>query len=673
MEKYHVKVNMDDDFASMNGAFALVKVNGKSIKRIAASANGKIEFDLEFGQDYVVEFHKQFYATKKIDVFLRQVTPEMIDIGCRGNTWHVGMIQKVEGIDYSVLDKPVGKIFYEPDEKCFGWDADYSLRVMEQLEKLEEEMEAKKREYEKSLADADKSISKKEFDAAKGSVARAKELFPNDKKTEDIQNKLDKAMAAAKDEETAAAAAAEQAKKEEEEKRKKEEFDNHMDAGDKALKAGTLDQAIKHYQDAGTVDPSSTAVKTKIQVVEDTKAKRAAEEEAKKKEEEEKKRLEEEEAKKAAAAAATALAAKEADQKAKEEAAAAEQKAKEEAEAAEKLAKEEEAKKTAEAKEAEAKEKEASAAAALAAKKLADEEKAKEKEAAELASKNEKEAKEAAKEQEKEDKQKQEEEEAKKTAEASAAAKLAKEEEQKAKASAAEAEKKAKEEAKQKEEEQKAKAALAAAPKKTEPKKEEPKKEEVKEKPKEDPKPKEKKEEPKKKPVEKKKEPVKPKVEVKSPTVAAVSVKHQNEKKKAAMHGSAKKTSKSEDKQADIHAKLDQAAMKQNPKSTSIGEHHDWDMHEPGVSKAIAQEYPEGVTEEIYMKGNKEITERVVVKDGRGDIYWKVKHPWGGIYYFKNNTINISAVEFDLFTVLKDEDGNIIEPYHIDRVQDHDH
>ena len=689
MEKYHVKVNMDDNFESMDGAFALVKVNGKQVKRIAASSNGKLEFDLEFGQDYVVEFHKQFYATKKIDVFLRQVTSEMIDIGCRGNTWHVGMIQKVEGIDYSVLDNAVGKIFFEADEKCFGWDADYSLKVMEEVDRLEEEMEVKKKEMEKALSDAEKAASKGDFSSASASLIAAEKLFPHDKRITQLKEDVDKAAAAAKDAELAEAAAAEAEKKETEEKAKNEEYDKYMSAGDKALKAGEFDEAKTNYTAAGKVKPESTAVKTKLQVVEDTKAKRAAQQEAEKlaKEEESKK---EEATLAAAAAAKIAKEAKEAEELATAEAAKAAETAKEQADKeaalkqkeADKLAaaaeKEESEKKKAaeeaeaqkleaeaqkieeeakaaaallvqkqkenasaskaEAKAAEAKEKEAAELAKAEAEKLEVEKKEKEKEAEALSSQAEKDLKAAEKAKIEEDKIKAEEEKASKEASLKA------DEDAKQKAAAAlVAENKAKEEAKKvkKETNETVKAV----------KKEEKKQPETK---------------------------TPATVTVATPVTTSKktvtnSVKKENEKKKAAMHSTAKKTNKSEDKHADIHAKLDQAAMAQNPKSTSIHEHHDWDMNQPGMRVAIAKEYPEGVTEEIYMKGNKEITERVVVKDGKGDIYWKIKHPWGGVYYFKNTTTNISSVEFDLFTMIKDEDGNIIEPYHIDRVQDHDH
>ncbi|MDA9967951.1 hypothetical protein N9E62_02165, partial [Salibacteraceae bacterium] len=202
---------------------------------------------------------------------------------------------------------------------------------------------------------------------------------------------------------------------------------------------------------------------------------------------------------------------------------------------------------------------------------------------------------------------------------------------------------------------------------------------EKKEKIKEEPKKEEKKPEPKKEVVKKSvpKPPVKkPAVAVSKPkatagTAAAIAKKEEHAEKKKELHATAKKVTKPKDKHNDIHAKLDQAAAAQNPKTTSIHEHHDWNMNQPGVHEEIAKEYPIGVTEEVYMKGNKEILERVVVKDGMGSIYWRVKHPWGGVYYFKNANVSISSVEFDLFTTIKDDEGNVIEPYHIDRVNDH--
>ena len=58
---------------------------------------------------------------------------------------------------------------------------------------------------------------------------------------------------------------------------------------------------------------------------------------------------------------------------------------------------------------------------------------------------------------------------------------------------------------------------------------------------------------------------------------------------------------------------------------------------------------PEGLTEETYMDGQKKITKRIVIKEGRGDIYKKVLQPWGQAFYFKNN-LSITKFLFETET-----------------------
>ncbi len=52
--------------------------------------------------------------------------------------------------------------------------------------------------------------------------------------------------------------------------------------------------------------------------------------------------------------------------------------------------------------------------------------------------------------------------------------------------------------------------------------------------------------------------------------------------------------------------------------------------------KELAQKFPNGVTETVTTEGNKVITQRVIVKEGKGDEFRKVEHSWGGIFFFKN-------------------------------------
>ncbi|MBK9196806.1 MAG: hypothetical protein IPO17_17865 [Flavobacteriales bacterium] len=49
----------------------------------------------------------------------------------------------------------------------------------------------------------------------------------------------------------------------------------------------------------------------------------------------------------------------------------------------------------------------------------------------------------------------------------------------------------------------------------------------------------------------------------------------------------------------------------------------------------LAQEYPQGVTEESYTEGNKVVIRRIVVQGNKADVYSKVIAKWG-TNYFKN-------------------------------------
>jgi len=59
---------------------------------------------------------------------------------------------------------------------------------------------------------------------------------------------------------------------------------------------------------------------------------------------------------------------------------------------------------------------------------------------------------------------------------------------------------------------------------------------------------------------------------------------------------------------------------------------------EKELQAELGAAYPDGITEKILMEGKKEVTQRIVVKNRSGNDYRRVKHPWGGVFYFKNNT-----------------------------------
>ena len=56
-------------------------------------------------------------------------------------------------------------------------------------------------------------------------------------------------------------------------------------------------------------------------------------------------------------------------------------------------------------------------------------------------------------------------------------------------------------------------------------------------------------------------------------------------------------------------------------------------MNDP---KELAKNYPEGITEEKYVEGNRVITRSIIVENGIGRSLLKLDYPWGGKFYYRN-------------------------------------
>jgi len=63
----------------------------------------------------------------------------------------------------------------------------------------------------------------------------------------------------------------------------------------------------------------------------------------------------------------------------------------------------------------------------------------------------------------------------------------------------------------------------------------------------------------------------------------------------------------------------------------------------------LVNKYPEGVTEEVIIEGNKKIIRRIVVYKGSADEYKKIIYPWG-VYYKKNGDTDLTEHIFEIET-----------------------
>ncbi|MCB0480352.1 MAG: hypothetical protein KDC83_02925 [Flavobacteriales bacterium] len=106
--------------------------------------------------------------------------------------------------------------------------------------------------------------------------------------------------------------------------------------------------------------------------------------------------------------------------------------------------------------------------------------------------------------------------------------------------------------------------------------------------------------------------------------------------------------SASKERAIELEKLMVESAAATNSEKSDDNELDKMDKKSDAFVTALAKKYPEGITEEKFKEGNKEITKRYKVENGRGTEYMVVRHSWGGVFYFKNGepiTQNIYELE----------------------------
>jgi len=190
----------------------LFKVKGnQKISSTPTGPNGRFKFQFEPNQEYLVKVCKQGYVCKIISVSTMNVVLNGEVISNYKFDATIELFEEIKGVDYSILDKPIGQIFYNESLKVFEWTADPFTRS--KIEELEEEVQKKQKEAKEKKQKEEDEKRKAEEDARKKVEEQAKN-----------RRKADEQAARLKDEE------ARRKLKEEEEARKKQAADSKSKA-----------------------------------------------------------------------------------------------------------------------------------------------------------------------------------------------------------------------------------------------------------------------------------------------------------------------------------------------------------------------------------------------------------------------------------------------------------
>lgn len=128
----------------LNKALITVYSGGEEFYSERTGEDGEFDFHLPYGKDYVIEFTKLQHYPKTINIFSEGVKQRLVSPGMKFGDWQVELYEEVEGVDASILDKAVGKYYFDKYSHYFDWDAEYAESIREELEELRLQIEEQK-------------------------------------------------------------------------------------------------------------------------------------------------------------------------------------------------------------------------------------------------------------------------------------------------------------------------------------------------------------------------------------------------------------------------------------------------------------------------------------------------------------------------------------------------
>lgn len=179
--------NVSEERVRMSGVNLQISKSGRVMNNILTDANGNYSFELPMGGEFMVIVSKEGYVSKKFSVSTMGVPPEKATSKFPIIEASLTLFKRMEGIDYSLLNQPLNKYYYNVDQDNFEYDENHLRQMLKGLEQIKEQEKAlKNNEKEKEAAylsavkNGDKAFQKKEWQAALGAYKEASGIKPSE-------------------------------------------------------------------------------------------------------------------------------------------------------------------------------------------------------------------------------------------------------------------------------------------------------------------------------------------------------------------------------------------------------------------------------------------------------------------------------------------------------------
>ena len=250
-----------NDKSKLAGAKITVLKNGSRSNQVIADIKGKFAISLASDAKFMLEFSYSGYVTKRISFDTRFVPPEASAEGNFPFSFDMTLFKEAEGLDVSILNKPLAEVKFDPKIFDFNYDKEYTKSIKIQIEKLQADLEANQaaaaaaailltKNYNSAMADGNKAMMKEDYLIAVGHFESALVAKPGDKAATD---KI--AEARKKQEEFQAEKATEKA------------YTEAIERAEKAMHDNNLKEAETEFKKALEVKPQDTYAKDQLSEV----------------------------------------------------------------------------------------------------------------------------------------------------------------------------------------------------------------------------------------------------------------------------------------------------------------------------------------------------------------------------------------------------------------------
>jgi tetratricopeptide (TPR) repeat protein/serine phosphatase RsbU (regulator of sigma subunit) len=171
------------DGKAMNGAVINVLLHSKIESQVITGRNGRFDFSVNYGEDYIVEVSKEGFITKKI-IISTKIDEDIIRAGGVTEGFfdlQIPMIEMVPGLNTSVFNKPVKKYVFDRNSWLFNSVKEVENQVNSEIEKIVNQLSVlKQKEYKRLINTADSLLGKSNYEDAWIAYENALEYSPNE-------------------------------------------------------------------------------------------------------------------------------------------------------------------------------------------------------------------------------------------------------------------------------------------------------------------------------------------------------------------------------------------------------------------------------------------------------------------------------------------------------------